>query len=94
MFDLKIFLGFPRNEAFQKEIKRANPYLLSLFIGKEDYLRELDHDGLPYLGKYLPSFPTIEQLEDLEKHLVSLLHKLAPSYPFASTPPVLIVSHE
>jgi hypothetical protein len=91
MFDLKVFLGFAQNELFQKELQQANPYLTSLFIGKEEYLQEIAHLGKHYLGKYLPLFPTLDQLEDLEKHLLSLLHKLAPHYPFANTPPVLVI---
>jgi hypothetical protein len=90
MFDLKLFLGFLPDEAFQGQLLQTNPYLTALFIGKEEYLQEINHQGKRYLGKHLSSFPTLDQLEDLEKHILSLLHKLAPHYPFAKNPPVLI----
>jgi hypothetical protein len=94
MFDLKVFLGFAQNELFQKELRETNPYLTTLFIGKEEYLQEISHLGKRYLGKYLPPFPTLDQLEDLEKHLLSLLNKLAPHYPFVNTPPVLVILND
>lgn len=90
MFDLKLFLGFAVDELFHKKLQEANPYLLSLFIGKEDYLKEISYQGKNYLGKYLPAFPTFDQLEDVEKHLHSLLSKLVPSYSFATNPPVVM----
>ncbi len=90
MFDLKLFLGFAPDEVFQQELQQTNPYLISLFVGKEEYLQEISHQGKRYLGKYLPSFPTLDQLEDLEKHVVSLLNKLTPRYPFSKNPPVLV----
>jgi len=90
MFDLKLFLGFAPDEAFQIELQRANPYFISLFIGKAEYLQEISVQGKYYLGKHLSSFPTLDQLEVLEKHLLSLLSKLTPHYLFLKNPPVLI----
>lgn len=90
IMDLKLFLGFSTDAAFHKELKQANPYLTSLFIGKEEYLHQVEHQGKCYLGKYLASYPTFEQLEDLEKHVLSLLNQLAPRYSFSQNPPVLV----
>lgn len=89
-FAPRLFLGFAPDELFSQELKRANPYLVTLLIGKEEYLAEVVQRGNRYLGKYLFVHPTLDQLEDLEKHLMSLLHKLAPHYSFAKNPPVLV----
>lgn len=93
MFDLKLFLGFAADEIFHKELSTTNPYLISLFVGKEGYLQEISHQGRCYLGKYFHSFPTLEHIEDLEKHLVSILRRLAPRYPFERNPLVLVTTH-
>ena len=90
MFDLKLFLGFQTDETFSKELLQTNPYMISLFVGKEDYLQEIHLEGKRYLGKHLSSFPTLDQLEDVEKHIVSLLKQLAPRYVFAKNPPYLL----
>lgn len=90
MFTLKLFLGFPADDPFKKELKKANPYLVSLLIGKEEYLQEVVLHEQQYLGKYLSAYPSINQLDDLEKHLLSLLQKLTPGYPFTQNPPKLV----
>ena len=90
MFDLKLFLGFCIDDIFQHELKKTNPYLISLLIGKEEYLEQISSNGKCYLGKYLAAFPTVDQLEISEKHLLSLLLKLVPQYPFPNNPPVVI----
>ncbi|HEY4832670.1 MAG TPA: hypothetical protein VIH61_08950, partial [Waddliaceae bacterium] len=87
---LKLFIGFVPDEAFQTELQQTNPYLISLFIGREEYLQEIVHKGRRYLGKYLSSYPTFDQLEDMEKHVLSLLNHLAPRYPFSTNAFVLI----
>ena len=90
MFDLKLFLGFSTDDSFQQELKLTNPYIVSQFIGREEYLHEVTYQDKYYLGKYLSVYPTPDQLEDLERHLLSLLNKLAPHYPFSDNPPVLV----
>lgn len=87
---LKLFLGFSPDALFNKELEKSNPYLRALFVGKEEYLEEVSFQGKEYLGKYIPSYPTIEELENLEKHLLSVLKQLTPSYPFSHNAPVLI----
>jgi hypothetical protein len=93
MFSLKLFLGFLADELFSKELKQANPYLVSLFFKKEQYLQEVRHEGKCFFGKSLPPFPTLEQIEDLEKHLLSLLKQVAPRYPFANNPLCVLTLH-
>ncbi len=85
-----LFLGFATDEQFNGELNRINPHLFSLLVGKEEYLTEVNHKGNRYLGKPLQGYPTLGQLEDLEKHLLSLLRRLVPHYHFEQTPPVLL----
>lgn len=87
---LKLFLGFSPDTLFRRELEQINPYLRALFVGKEEYLEKVTFQGRDYLGKYLSSYPTLEDLDNLEKHLLSLLKQLTPSYPFSHNAPVLI----
>lgn len=90
MFQLKLFLGIPSNEALQKELARANPCLRSLFMGGGDYLTEITHSQQRYIGKPIPLSIPVNQLENLEEHILSLLRKLTPEYAFSKNPPVLV----
>lgn len=90
MFDLKLFLGFAPDAEFEQLLSRANPHLLSLFMGGGDYLSEISYNKRRYLGKPLPLTTPVSQLESLEVHLLSLLRKLAPEYAFSENPPVLV----
>ncbi len=90
MFKLNLFLGFAGDQLFQKELNKANATLRSLLIGKKDYLEEVNCEGKSWLGKHLAEFPTLEEIEGMEKHLVSLLKKLTPNYPFSENPPRLV----
>jgi hypothetical protein len=90
MFDLQLFLGFALDSTFDQLVSRANPHLLSLLTKGGDYLSEFSHNHKRYLGKPIPSSLPIAQLESLEIHMLSLLKKLAPEYPFSENPPVLV----
>ncbi|MCC5832136.1 MAG: hypothetical protein JJU12_03740 [Chlamydiales bacterium] len=90
MFDLKLFLGFAPDAEFERLASRANPHLLSLFTGGGDYLSEISYKERRYLGKPVPSSLPVSQLESVELHMLSLLKKLAPDYPFSENPPVLV----
>jgi hypothetical protein len=79
---VKLFLGFKPDPFFQQEFGRASLYLRTFLIGREEYLQEVHLQEEQWLGKWLGPFPTLEQLVDLEKHLLSLLGRLAPCYPF------------
>lgn len=91
---LNLFLGLALDEEFHRELAQINPYLSSLMIGKEDYLQEAHAQGQSYLGKCLAPLPTLDQIEDLEKHVLSLLKKLVPHYSYSQNPLLLVtVSH-
>lgn len=90
MFDLKLFLGFASDVAFENELNQCNPHLVAFMIDREDYLQKIEHKNQTYLGKYISVKPTVAQLEDLEIHLLSLLQKLTPNYNFSQNPPQVI----
>jgi hypothetical protein len=94
MFNLRLFLGLQADEAFQKALQQVNPYLISIFVGKEEYLQEILHDGKCYLGKFLSPFPSLDQLTDVERHLLSLLKQVAPRFCFSERPLVLLTIHD
>jgi hypothetical protein len=86
MHQLSLFLGLKTDDSFENLLALTNPYLATLLIGKEEYLQNMELRGERYLGKFLQVHPTLEHLEDMEKHILSLLQKLAPQYPFAQNP--------
>jgi|GEM_PF-3749942 hypothetical protein len=94
MSGLELFLGFPMDEVFQKSLKKNNPYLVSFLIGQKDYLQEASYEGMQYLGKCVEAYPTLDQLSHMEIHLISLLKRLAPQYPFQSNPLKLLTLNE
>jgi hypothetical protein len=87
---LKLFLGLTQDLLFQKELKQANPYYVNLIIGKPEYLHILHYQENQYLGKFFDGYPSLDQIVDLEKHLLSLLRILTPCYPFKDNPLKLI----
>ncbi len=94
MFDLKLLLGIAADVEFEQIVGRTNPNLVSLLMSGGDYLSEISLDNQRYLCKPIPLSTTVNQLENIEIHLLSLLRKLAPNYSFAKNPPVLITSFD
>ena len=90
MSNLKLFLGFLPDDFFQKELQKANPYFVSMMIGKKEYLQTVIHEEKQYLGKFFEVNPTLDQIQDTQKHLLSLLQTLAPHYAFKDNPPKLV----
>ncbi|MEZ5315363.1 MAG: hypothetical protein R3E91_04040 [Chlamydiales bacterium] len=90
MFNVQLFLGFPLDSSFEEIISKSHPQLFFFFTKGEKYLIDLVYDKQRYLGKLVPSAMTINELEDLEIHLLSLLKRLAPQYPFSQNPPMLM----
>lgn len=91
---LNLFLGLPLDEEFHKELAQTNPYLSSLLIGPEEYLQKAHEQGKSYLGKCLAPFPTLDQIEDIETHVLSLLKKLVPHYAYSQNPLLIVtLSH-
>lgn len=89
MFDLTLYLAFPLDQKFDRELSRANPHLVTLLTSGGDYLSSFEYEGRTYLGKPLSS-PTLAQLEVCENHLISLLRKLTPTYSFTEASLLLV----
>lgn len=85
-----LFLAIERDQPFEEALQSANPHLVKLLIGQKVYLEEIELKGRNYLGKHSPSQPTLDELEDLEKHLISLLNRLTPRYAFLHNRPMLL----
>lgn len=92
VFDVTLFLGFPVDVAYAKALASANPQLLQLFLsaGHSDYLTEVVHGGLRYIGKSSGEMSSIAQIELLQNNIYSLLRKLTPQYPFTQVPLTLL----
>ena len=81
---MNLFIGVPLTPELQVAL---NSKLAPLF---KDYLTEVKTANGPYLGKATPHLATVEQLDNLESHINSLVKRLAPSY--TTTPCQLITS--
>ncbi|NGX43693.1 MAG: hypothetical protein K940chlam7_01993 [Chlamydiae bacterium] len=87
MFEVQLFLGFPVDALFEKEIEKINPNVVAQFIQKEgDYLRDITHDGMRFLGKNVGKIIVLPQLEMLEANIYSILKKIVPDFPYQEVP--------
>lgn len=87
MFNIQLFLGFPIDQLFAKKLDRVNQNLISEFIKDEgDYLREVQHNGVLYVGKEIGKITEYQKLELLEQNIYSLLKKLVPDFPYDEAP--------
>ena len=87
MFEVQLFLGFPVDTLFSQEMEKANPNVVAQFIQKEgDYLREIFHNDMTFLGKEIGKIVSLPQLELLEENIYSLLKKVVPEFPYQETP--------
>ena len=87
MFTLELFVGFPVDLLFAKELVKANPNVVSTFVQETgDYLCEYTHNNIRYLGKRAGKNITLAQLDLLEKNIYSLLKKIIPEFPYDETP--------
>ncbi len=68
-----MFLGVPFTDTLRAQL---NPNLFSLF---KDYLVEVVHNKQSYLAKECGIMSTVDQLDNLESHITSLLKRLAPN---------------
>jgi hypothetical protein len=85
-----LFLGLLVDSQFSVELDKNSKDLLSYYIKSSDeYLREVDFDGKRYLGKFIQNEEPIYQLELIETHIISLLKKLVPHYPYENSHLVL-----
>ncbi|NGX61982.1 MAG: hypothetical protein K940chlam9_01475 [Chlamydiae bacterium] len=90
MFRFSLYLAIPEDSLFARSIEKSNPHLVGMFTQGGDYLHKKVVDSLPYLGKPLPPSPSLEQLERTQINLISLLKKIAPTYPVTEHPPILL----
>lgn len=87
MLEVQLFLGFPVDKIFSQELEKINPVIAKQFIQRgENYLQEITHDGMPFLGKYAGKMATPLQLELLEANIYSLLRKIVPDFSYQEVP--------
>src|SRR5690606_17887881 len=87
MFNAKLFLGFPVDRLFSQELEKIPRPLLERFIGERgEYLVEVQHEGLRFLGKPCPAQVSLQELEQLELNIYSLLKKLVQVVPYNEAP--------
>ena len=60
--------------------------MLSHWTSGGDYLHELPWEEVRLFGKPLSSNPSLQELEDLETNVLSLLGRLVPDYPYQNHP--------
>lgn len=89
-FQLKLFVGFSPDSNFEEGVEETNPHLLTLLTSGGDYLQEASYNQKRYLGKSTSSLLSVQQLENLEANVVSLLKRLVPGYPFENHPLCLL----
>ena len=71
---MKLFIGVPLTTELQQALQTK---LAPVF---KDYLVKIETPSGHYLGKQTPAMATIEQLDNLESHINSLVKRLAPNY--------------
>jgi hypothetical protein len=81
---LQLYLAFSITDAFEKACQKTNPYLFKFFTSGNEYLEEILIAQKKYLAKACIPCSTVEALEGLEKHVLSILKQLAPSFAFTS----------
>jgi hypothetical protein len=88
MFDTILFLGFPLSDTYRQELHRVPSSERELFIQSQasPYLQQIEHEGAVYLGKFLGVSIEIAALESLQSHILSLLKKLVPHFPYERYP--------
>lgn len=95
MFSVELFLGYPVEGGFAEALGRVDPQLANLFIqGGENYLQQVVHQDVRYLGKFAGEMCDIGRLELLEKNIFSLLKKLIPDYSYESVSLVLFPTNK
>lgn len=86
MFEKEIFIGFPVDSLFEKELAKANQNVVAAFIQESnDYLQECLYENQRYIGKKAGANLSIAQIQLLEKNVYSLLRKIVPDFPYEET---------
>lgn len=86
MIDFSLFLGLASTPAFEEKLQKLNPYFLSHWTGGGPYLHEQRWEELRVIGKPLSSIVSLQELEDLEANVLSLLKRLVPDYLYQNHP--------
>ncbi len=87
MFEIDLFLGFPVDPLYQAALSKANPKIVAQFIqGSDDYLKEVVHGNMRFLGKNIGKMISLAELELLEKNVYSLLKRLVSEFPYEEAP--------
>ncbi|MEI8365490.1 MAG: hypothetical protein WCF65_03635 [Parachlamydiaceae bacterium] len=94
MFEVALFLGFPVNNAYAQELGRTDTQLLHFFLYnvEGDYLREIQHEGVRYIGKFAEPVISVESLNLLQNNILSILKKLTPQLQFNGASLTLIAT--
>lgn len=58
----------------------SNRYLFDHFTSGGEYLKRVTHEGKIYLGKEVSLILTMQELERVEAHILSLLKRLVPTF--------------
>lgn len=87
MFNVYLFLGFAVDQLYVDKLAQVNPHLLETFIQKDgEYLSEVQHNEIRFLGKHVGKIVALPQLELLEANIYSLLKKMVPDFPYEEAP--------
>lgn len=74
-----LFLGYPLTPSLEAAFKKCNPTVLAFFTSGGLYLEEVQVEERRYVGKKCPSLPSLQELDDLEANVLSLLKKMIHS---------------
>lgn len=95
MFDYQLFIGFPKDPLFENELQKVNPHLIKQFIHPHgEYLEEIHHEGMAYLGKKLGKLTKISEISLKEANIYSILKILVPEFPYDEIPLMLFTIPE
>ena len=90
MFNYQLFIGFPKDILFTKELQKTNTYRRDQFINsKGEFLIEIHHNGTDYLGKKLGKLEKFSEISLKEANIYSILKLLVPDYPYDEVPLML-----
>lgn len=81
---VELFLGFHVPAEYAGKLNRVSPEVLALFIQDNPvYLRQVVIDDVVYLGKFIGKNVEVDTLSLIQNHILSLLKKLVPEYPYS-----------
>lgn len=87
MFKAQLFIGFAIDETLANEFRTVDSKLWALFVQESDsYLKQIEHQGTQFLGKFADCITDISALEQLQSNIYSLLSRLYPDYPYQNYP--------